>query len=429
MCADCNLAPMAQTYDVIVAFVDELVAHGLRHVCISPGSRSAPLALTFSRHPSVSHWVHHDERSAAFFALGIAKTTGNPTAVVTTSGTAAAELYPAVVEARFGRVPLMLLTADRPPGLRGSGANQTIDQVNLFGSNVKQFDDAPLAAVANLADTRAMAARAWAQSVTSPAGPVHINFPFDEPLVPGGRFPGFGRPGRTTTWTAPSNAPEEQSVRSLAEMVSGKRGILIAGPLPGPQPAGGLIDLSRATGFPILADPFSSLRAGPHDLSRVVGHYDALTQAGFMESVAPEVAVRFGAAPTSKPVNAWLAAHPKVAYAIVDTTGWRDPGGTAQMVLTADPDTTAGQLAKLVTTPASDAWVGRWLAADQAAAGALAQAPPGFTELEAVATILDAAPNPSTVWVASSMPVRHVDLIGLGLRGKPRGGCSHQRRA
>ncbi|MDH3606490.1 MAG: 2-succinyl-5-enolpyruvyl-6-hydroxy-3-cyclohexene-1-carboxylic-acid synthase [Acidimicrobiia bacterium] len=402
---------MATTYEIIVAFVDELAAHGLRHVCISPGSRSTPLALTVARHPDISHWVHHDERSAAFFALGIAKTTRLPAAVVTTSGTAAAELHPAAVEARYGRVPLLLLTADRPPSLRGTGANQTIDQVNLFGSSVKLFEDAPLAAVSTPAATRTLAARAWAEAVTAPAGPVHLNFPFDEPLMPEGPFPEFGARVERITWTAPSNAPEEQSLRTLAETAAGRRGILLAGPRGDSPSLEALLDLAAATGFPILADPLSGLRVGRHDLSRVVGHYDALAQAGFLDEMQPELAIRFGVVPTSKAINNWLADHPDVAHATVDTTGWRDPGGTAQLMVTADPDTTARQLAKLITTPAPADWLHAWLAADRTAGQALAETPTEFTELAAVATVLSAVPEPAIVWVSSSMPIRQVDLM------------------
>jgi 2-succinyl-5-enolpyruvyl-6-hydroxy-3-cyclohexene-1-carboxylate synthase len=148
-----------------------------------------------------------------------------------------------------------------------------------------------------------------------------------------------------------------------------------------------IIDLARATGFPILADPLSGLRAGPHDSGQVIAHYDALTQAGFLDESTPEVAVRFGALPTSKALNGWLANHPEVAYAVVDDTGWPDPGGTARTVLRAD------------------------------AAQALAMAAEGFTELDVIATLLETVPHPATIWVASSMPIRQVDLL-LGRSSK-----------
>jgi 2-succinyl-5-enolpyruvyl-6-hydroxy-3-cyclohexene-1-carboxylate synthase len=409
---------MAETYEIMMAFADELAARGLRHVCISPGSRSTPLALTFSRHPAIEYSIHHDERSSAFFALGIAKTTLRPVAIITTSGTAAAELHPAMVEARFGRVPLLALTADRPPQLRGTGANQTVDQVDLYGTNAKWFRDAPLAAVTDQPQARAMAARACAEALAAPIGPVHINFPFEEPLLPDQPPAETRVKGPATTWAAPTSLPDEAALRALADLVEARRGVLIAGPQADPSSMLSIIDLARATGFPILADPLSGLRAGSHDFGRVVAHYDALAQAGFLDECAPEAAVRFGPLPTSKALNSWLATHPEVAYAVVDDTGWPDPGGTARTVLRADPALAADHLAKLVAEPADDAWAEAWRRADDIAARALAMAPDGFSELDAIATLFETVPHPATIWVASSMPIRQVDLL-LGRSSKP----------
>ncbi len=405
-----NLAPMAETYEMMAAFADELATLGLRHVCISPGSRSTPLAVTFARHPDIEHSIHHDERSSAFFALGIAKTTGVPVAVVTTSGTAAAELLPAVVEARFGRVPLLALTADRPLALRGTGANQTIDQFELYGSNAKWFQDAPQAAVTDRAGTRTMAARAWGEAITAPAGPVHINFPFDEPLMPPADWPAMARTEQAATPIAalPVEA-DRASLAELADVMSAKRGVLIVGPLADPSFAPAIVDLARASGFPILADPLSGLRTGAHD--QVIAHYDALAQAGFLDRHRPEVAIRFGAIPTSKATNTWLADNPRAAYWVIDLTGWPDPGGTAQTVLTADPAHTAAELATLVTRPAPAGWHEAWRQADVMAADALSGPSNDFTELDAIRTILESLPDPATLWVSSSMPIRQVDLL------------------
>lgn len=407
---DGSLAPVSTTYEMTVALVDELAAHGLRHVCISPGSRSTPLALTVARHPDLSHWIHHDERSAAFFALGIGRTTGLPAAVITTSGTATAELHPAAVEARFGRVPLLLLTADRPPALRGTGANQTIDQVNLYGNSVKLFEDVPLPSVTSPTAVRALAARAWAEAATAPAGPVHLNFPFEEPLTPQQPLPEFSHRAASKRWTAPSNAPEEASLRALADLCDGRRGLILAGPRADTPDLSSVVDLAAATGFPVLADPLSGLRVGPHDSSRIVGHYDGLAQAGYLDTMAPDVVLRFGALPTSKPLNTWVAEHPEVAHATIDTTGWSDPGGTARVTVVADPDTTARELSKIITHTASESWLRAWKEADDRAGAALGEEG-GFTELSAVDTVLNALPDPATLWIASSMPIRQVDLM------------------
>src|SRR5260221_4866834 len=164
-------------------FVDELAQQGVEYACVSPGSRSAPIAMALQRHPKISVFVQIDERSGSFFALGIAKATEKPVIVLSTSGTAAAEFHPAVVEAYHSRTPLIVLTADRPPELRDVGANQAIDQQNLYGRAVRWFfDPGPPVDAPNAARVwRRLAARAYAEAAH---GPVHLNLPFREPLVP-----------------------------------------------------------------------------------------------------------------------------------------------------------------------------------------------------------------------------------------------------
>jgi 2-succinyl-5-enolpyruvyl-6-hydroxy-3-cyclohexene-1-carboxylate synthase len=405
---------MAETYDVVAALADALVARGLEHVCISPGSRSTPLALTFARHPRLSHWIHHDERSAAFFALGIGRATGTPAAVVTTSGTAAAELYPAVIEARFGRVPLLLLTADRPPRLRGTGANQTIDQVDLYGSSAKYFADVPPAQALERADVGGYAAAAWGAALAAPAGPAHLNLPFDEPLVPAGPMPAFD-PGPAMPWTPEPDRAADDDIDALQRLVVGRRAVLVAGPLTDRSLVEPLVDVAAAAGLPIIADPLSGLRAGSHERSHVVGYGDALAQAGFLETVAPEAVIRFGPLPVSKAVTTWLAGRSAAEYAVVDTTGWPDPGGRGRVVR-ADPGATAVELAERFDAPGDPGWLESWRIADGAARAAL-RSETAFSELVAIDTVLRSVAEPATIWIASSMPIRHVDLV-LGSVGR-----------
>ena len=173
------------TYMLLRAFCDELARCGLEHACTSPGSRCTPIVLSLVREPRIRCWSHIDERCSGFFALGAAKASGRPVAVTCTSGTAAANLAPAVIEAEQARVPMIVLTADRPPELRDVGAGQTIDQVKLYGDAVKWFVEVGVHDVTDerLRWIRALACRAFWTAVEGPPGPVHLNFPLREPLV------------------------------------------------------------------------------------------------------------------------------------------------------------------------------------------------------------------------------------------------------
>ncbi|HEX8929324.1 MAG TPA: 2-succinyl-5-enolpyruvyl-6-hydroxy-3-cyclohexene-1-carboxylic-acid synthase, partial [Actinomycetota bacterium] len=233
-----------------LTLVDELARAGLTDACLAPGSRSAPLAVALAEHPAIRLHVHVDERSAGFFALGAAKAAGRPAAVLCTSGTAAANLHPVVVEADHGRVPLLELTADRPPDLRATGANQAIDQLKLYGEGVRLFCEvgAPDESAAGPDDRgagrywRSLASRAWAAALGPPAGPVHLNIAFAEPLLPD-PLSGTPAPGRPdgAPWTVvarPSLIPAPGEVAALADAVrTSPRGLLVVGWGTGVDPA------------------------------------------------------------------------------------------------------------------------------------------------------------------------------------------------
>ena len=410
-----------RNYAFVEAFIDALVRLGLRHACITPGSRSTPLAVTIADHPQISDWSHHDERSSAFFALGIARSTTTPVAIVTTSGTAAAELYPAIIEARHSRVPLFALTADRPPALRGTGAPQTIDQVKLYGTAPKWFHETEVPGYVHdpVRAARALAMKAWTAMFDGVPGPVHINMPFDEPLVP--------RADDTPTATA-SDAelvyrrgrlnPDEKTLRAVAEQLSTRKTLVICGPQDDPSLAEGATALGSAAGWPIVADPLSQVRTGTHNHETVIATGDSLAAAGFLDSHQPEAILRFGALPTSKPLNQWVAAHREMPQIIVDAEGWRDAGGTATQAFRADAAVTATELAKAILGRAPNGWLTAWREADDAAADAIATAieAEGFpTEPGIVASLARSLPGGATLWTASSMPVRDIDAYLPGL--------------
>jgi 2-succinyl-5-enolpyruvyl-6-hydroxy-3-cyclohexene-1-carboxylate synthase len=407
-----------------LALVDEWARAGVREACLAPGSRSAPLALALAADDRVRVHVHLDERSAAFFALGTAKASGSPGVVLCTSGTAAANFHPAVLEASHSRTPLIVCTADRPPELRDTGAGQTVDQLDLYGGAVRWFCEVgvPVDHPGAAASWRSIAARAVAESVGPPPGPVHLNLAFREPLVPTGA-PHVDAPGRIdgrpwTTVTRPTRAPDAATVTRVADAVRARpRGLIVAGW--GSDTSAETVDrVATAAGWPVLADPISGLRQGRNAVST----YEALLRSpGFAERHRPDLVLRLGAAPTSKPLTAWLG--PEVPQLLVDPDGaWLDPGRGVAERLAVDPEPLFAALVDTLEPVAErdQSWLRSWQDAERAARSALDDLLDGWETLfegRVARDTVDALPGGATLVVASSMPVRDVEAFA-----RPRAG-------
>jgi 2-succinyl-5-enolpyruvyl-6-hydroxy-3-cyclohexene-1-carboxylate synthase len=341
------------------AFVAELAAAGVADAIVCPGSRSTPLALALRANPAIRVRVLLDERGAGFFALGLAKASRRPVAVCVTSGTAAANLLPAAVEANLARVPLILLTADRPAELRDRGAPQTIDQVGLFGSHVKWTAELPLpdGSAEALAHLRSIAGRAVATAVEGPTGPVHLNAPFREPLVPDGSLAPEAGERAHATLVPGIRTLAADALAGLAERLRGSpRGLIVVGPQDDPALPAALARLAGSAGFPILADPLSLARCGPHDRSRVLARGDFLLRPGpWLDGHRPDLVVRFGAMPTSKPFLQMLEAVRPELVVVDGDGGWREPALVPATFVRADATWLALALADALREPVEPA--------------------------------------------------------------------------
>jgi 2-succinyl-5-enolpyruvyl-6-hydroxy-3-cyclohexene-1-carboxylate synthase len=416
--------PRDATTALARALVDEWVRGGVAHACLAPGSRSTPLALALAGDDRVALHVAIDERSASFLALGIARGSGRPVAVLCTSGTAVANFHPAVLEASHGRVPLVVCTADRPPELHDTGAGQTVDQHGIFGGAVRWASDlGPPADVPGAgAAWRSVAARAVSEAIGPPAGPVHLNLALREPLVPSGA-PLVDAPGRTdgrpwTVVTPAEGVPDGPTVARVAAAVEdAPRGLLVAG-WGSRAGADAVAQFAAAAGWPVLADPVSGLRAGPHAVST----YDALLRdAGFADAHRPELVVRIGAPTTGKVLTRWLG--PEVPQLAIDPDRARlDPERAAAELLAVDDDVLLGGVAKALGAPRTSDWQAAWQSAERAARDALdttLDAWPELSEPRVARDVVAAVPDGGTLVVASSMPVRDVESFAAprdGLR-------------
>lgn len=438
--------------------VDELARAGVRDVCVSPGSRSAPLVSALVAHGGLRLWSHVDERSGGFFALGLARASRTPVAIVCTSGTAVANLFPAVVEAFHARVPLIVLTADRPPELRDCGAGQTIDQLGIFGSHVRWFCElgTPDATLAAMRHVRAVACRAVATArgeTGAVPGPVHVNLPFREPLdprpVPGdvadvllASNAALGRNGSPWTHVARSRAAvDSESLEAVAALLwPARRAAVVAGPLDDGDPAlvPAVAALCAALQAPLVADVASNLRREPATRFLVDAH-DAVVRASRFAAAAdaarPDAIVRIGPPPTAKALATWLAALEDVPQIVIDPAAtWADPASIATHLLVGSPSVVCTSLAARLGALRALArgrrehdpgWLAQWQEAGARARAALDAAcapgnPSSAFEGHAVRALAQAVPPDALLCVGNSLAVRALDAFWPGDVDPPR---------
>ncbi|GII78870.1 2-succinyl-5-enolpyruvyl-6-hydroxy-3-cyclohexene- 1-carboxylate synthase [Sphaerisporangium rufum] len=386
--------------------VDELVRCGLTDIVLAPGSRSAPLAIAAHGDPRVRLHVRVDERSAAFLAIGLARRSERPVAVVCTSGTAAANFHPAVIEAHEAGVPLLVLTADRPPELRGTGASQTIDQLKLYGSAVRWFAEAgvPEDRPGQVAYWRSLAGRAYQRALgPGDPGPVHLNLAFREPLIPDGDTT-WCEPletGVTGPWVRVRVAPSSAGLH----VPPTRRGVLVVGD--GAVNVRRYVAAAGMAGWPVLSEPSGGGRYGDHAIS---AYHFLLGTPGFAEAHRPDVVVTLGRPSLSRPLLAWLRHAPEHIVVTSAPARWPDPTRSVTQV---------AEAVEITAAAGDDGWLRAWRSADAAAREAVDAVLDGspLSEPRLARDLADALPNNALLFCGSSMPIRDLDQAMRPRRG------------
>ena len=408
------------------AFVESLIAAGIENACITPGSRSAPLTIQLAEQNTIKPWLHLDERSSAFFALGLAKKTAVPVVLICTSGTAAANYLPAIVEADLSRIPLIVCTTDRPPRLRNVGAPQTIDQVGLYTKFVRSEID--LAPPMNDGETsinnfKSAASRAVRESLGPLPGPVHVNIPFEEPLTekPNEQMRLLAEPVSIQPTQALLTSPSKKEIQLVAQaLYTSKKPLIVAGPAEGGLPIDELCKLSDTIDAPILADPLSLMRTGKHDLSKIVDTYDTFLRDPRSKTLEPDCVLRFGAIPTSKTLTQFLTRlknKPETVQILCDLPGsWRDPFASATMALIGDPKSSLKAILSELDGKEiiNYEWVKNWQNLNQRARSAIDAQAKTYTanfEGRTVVELQNLLPGESVLFAGNSMPIREVDTF------------------
>jgi 2-succinyl-5-enolpyruvyl-6-hydroxy-3-cyclohexene-1-carboxylate synthase len=398
------------TYLLLRAFCDELARCGMEHACTSPGSRCTPIVMSLAAEPRIRCWSHLDERCAGFFAIGAAKASRRPVAVTCTSGTAAANLAPAVNEARYARVALIVLTADRPPELRELGAGQTIDQLKLYGDAVKWFFEVGVhdAGPERLRWVRALACRTYWTALHGTPGPVHLNFPLREPLVLDEPLPDDGT-GRSVgqPYVIVEPPAEPSATEGPGPHPSGRLIVVAGAGTPNPQR---LAEYAARNGIPLLADPVSGARRG----HAAVAHYDLLLRSQqFTDARKPQFVFRVGDLPTSKPLRAWLSSLTDVPQIAFDPHGtWQDPDGVVGMRL-------RGSLPMPEQISVEAGWLEGWRGPDAQVGAVIDELlGEGLSEPLVARRLADFLDHEAILFIASSMPIRDVETF-LSARDDP----------
>ena len=409
-------------------FIEQLASIGVRNACLSPGSRSTPLAYTLSKNKKIKSYTHFDERSTSFFALGLAKANGEPVIVVTTSGTAVAELYPAIIEAYQQRVPLIICTADRPPELIGSGANQTINQHNIFKNHIRWFRDLGLPSISETGfrHLQRLAIKAFHISFIEDRGPVHLNFPFKKPLEPfyytdeiNGSLvkikPQRYIHSRTETVTSSSKVLN----KLVLDLMTTDRGIIIVGPSENNKVVNSSIKkLASKLKYPVYADGLSQLRfATSTNDKNVLSNYNSfLRSENFIEENEPEIILQFGRTPTSSTIENFLSKTSADRYLINFYGDKFDPSGNAKNILSIDPKifclNIISQLNAKKFNRKKSNWLDNFVKAEKICEELKTKRIQKIKELNEPAIIselINFLPSGSNVFIGNSLPVRDVD--------------------
>ncbi|MFZ9807589.1 MAG: 2-succinyl-5-enolpyruvyl-6-hydroxy-3-cyclohexene-1-carboxylic-acid synthase [Ilumatobacteraceae bacterium] len=409
----------ATTATFCATLVDEWLQCGVRHAVVSPGSRSTPIALEIANRQEIEMHIFHDERSAAFAALGIAKASGIPAILVCSSGTAAVEFHPAVVEAHHSEVPILICTADRPAELQGVGAPQTIDQQNLYGVSVRKFVNAEVADESESHTWRKIARDLFATSLGKVRGPVHLNLRFREPLM-GVATSLPPRNERSAMIADKVDLPSARSLRKLKKALNFKNGVIIAGPEN--YQVESVLHLAQTLSWPVLADPRSGARV-PSKF--VVAAADSiLRDEDIAKKLQPQVVLRFGTLPASKVVNSWLASSGAKQIVITTTPTLADPDQLCALHIVGEIDELCAELASDRTNEQNKrddfSWLDLWDSAESSAQKSINAAladEPGLSEPGVARALYGLLPEASNLVVSSSMPIRDVEWFAAPRTG------------
>ena len=414
----------------IQIFINQLAELGVKYACISPGSRSTPLTYILSKNRKIKSFVHVDERSSAFFALGLAKAYSKPTLVVTTSGTAVAELYPAIIEAYQQRVPLIICTADRPPELIGTGANQTINQHNIFKNHIRWFRDLGLPSInkSGFHHLQKIAIRAYQISSLEDKGPVHLNFPFRKPLEPNSFTDVVHKKTlqlkpqklkRNKNFNFQSRSSDKSILKVADEIIKYEKGIIIAGPMEyDPQLIREIKKLSALIKYPIFADGLSQLRFNSNQKEKnIISNYNSILKSEiFVEKNRPDIILQFGRTPTSAMIESFMAETNAERYLINLYGDKFDPSRNAKAILSTDPKIFLNNLFSYIKKKNihrnKSLWLSKFIRAEELSEKIKFRiiGRSNFqNEPSLIQEILSNIPNKSHIFIGNSLTVRDLD--------------------
>lgn len=406
--------------------VDQFVQFGVKHVCISPGSRNTPLTTAFAENKRIKKYVNIDERSSAYYALGIAKATNQPVALLTTSGTATTNLYPAIIEAYLQRIPLIICTADRPAHLRNTGANQTINQNNLYGNHIRFFADIALPEIKLSAFIliHKNISKAFAISLHENRGPVHFNFQLDKPLekstydcvIPSELLKSISELSKSLSIGTKKHSVKNKIPNDvLSKINKSKNGLILVGwDNYSKDFKKEIIKLSQKTGYPILCDGASGIFLKSNHKNLIVNHQAFLRSSRFVEQYSPKVVIQFGNAPTSNTMLDFLKNVKAYKVAVNSFGDRKDSGVNFAQTIKSDPTLFCINLCKKINRDNDPTYLEKFVAVDNGIEKIkidFLKATKIYEEVSIVDHIIDALPQKANLFVSNSLPIRDLEFF------------------